>query len=173
MIVSPADPEFSVGMNFLEHDGTDIFVQIAEMTAILRKRFLETAGARTEELLRNSLFVLAANRLTIVEISPLLTNEDFRSRCLSVVSNSEVRNYFEYRYNQASQPMQAVMRDPILNRISLFATDPRFRHLVGQHSTFDVREAYDRGCWIILDFDKGKLGEQTQTSNTMQLKGAP
>lgn len=35
--------------------------------------------------------------------------------------------------------------------------------MVGQHSTFDVREALDRGFWIILDFDKGKLGEQTQT----------
>jgi hypothetical protein len=163
IIVSPADPDFSAGMNFLEQDGTDIFVQIAEITAILKKRFLETAGARTEELLRNTLFVLAANRLTIVEASALLTNSAFRSQCLRNVSNAEVRNYFEYRYDQASAAMQAVMRDPILNRISLFVSDPRFRHLVGQHSTFDVREALDRGFWIILDFDKGKLGEQTQT----------
>jgi DNA helicase HerA-like ATPase len=62
IVISPADQEFAVGMNFLEQDGTDIFVQIAEITAILKKRFLETAGARTEELLRNTLYVLAANR---------------------------------------------------------------------------------------------------------------
>jgi hypothetical protein len=163
IVVSPADHEFAVGMNFLEQDGTDIFVQIAEITAILKKRFLETAGARTEELLRNTLYALAANRLTIVEASALLTNPAFRAQCLKQVSNAEVRDYFEYRYDTASAAMQAVMRDPILNRLSLFISDPRFRHLVGQHSTFDVRDALDHGCWIILDFDKGKLGEQTQT----------
>src|ERR1700756_594891 len=42
IVISPADQNFAAGMNFLEQDGTDIFVQIAEITAILKKRFLET-----------------------------------------------------------------------------------------------------------------------------------
>src|ERR1700682_961712 len=53
------------------------------------------------------------------------------------------------------------MREPILNKISAFTADPHFRHIVGQpKSTFSIREAMDQGYWIIVNLDKGRLGEQ-------------
>src|SRR5258708_13416174 len=56
--------------------------------------------------------------------------------------------------------MRATMREPILNKTSAFTADPHFPHIVGQeHSTFSVLDAIDRGQWIVLNLDKGKLGE--------------
>jgi len=57
IIVDPADPDASVGLNPLEpHGANSRFVQISEFTEVLRKRWhLESFGARTDELLRNSL----------------------------------------------------------------------------------------------------------------------
>src|SRR5206468_8597168 len=103
-------------------------------------------GARTDELLPNGLYVLAANGLTLVELAPLLTHGGFRAACLKRVENAEIRQYFELRYDQASEAMRATMREPILNKTSAFTADPHFRHIVGQeHSTFSIREAMDEG----------------------------
>jgi hypothetical protein len=90
IVVSPGDPDMSVGLNPLE--GADDFVRVAEFSQILRERWaLDHFVARTEELLRNSLFLLAANGLTLLELSLLLTHAGFRAECMKKVSNAEVR----------------------------------------------------------------------------------
>ena len=133
-----------------------------------RRWGLDHFGARTDELLRNALFVLSANGLTLLELAPLLTHPAFRAQCLKNTPNAEVRNYFEFRYNTASEPMQASMREPILNKTSAFTTDPSFRHIVGQpQSTFSVTEAMDEGHWIIVDLPKGELGDQAITLGSL------
>src|SRR5712692_4791611 len=59
IVIDPADAEWSVGLNILERaDKTSTFVQIAEFTELLKHRWrLESLGPRTEELLRNALYV--------------------------------------------------------------------------------------------------------------------
>jgi hypothetical protein len=159
VLIAPHDDVVSVGLNPLEM-GTPDFVRIAEFSEVLKNRFgLDHFGARTEELLRNSLYVLAANRLTLVELALLLVHPGFRATCLKRVENAEVRGYFETRYDTASEAMRAAMREPILNKVSAFTADPRFRHILGQaQSTFGMREAMDEGQWIIVNLDKGRLG---------------
>jgi len=162
--IAPADKEFSIGLNPLEQNEVS-FVRIAEFSQILKRRWgLDHFGARTDELLRNALYVLAANSLTLLELSPLLTDSAFRALCLKKTPNAEVRQYFEFRYDKASAPMQATMREPILNKTSAFTADPSFRHIVGQKkSTFSGTEAMDEGRWIIANLPKGVLGEQSLT----------
>ncbi len=168
IVIAPADTEFSVGLNPLEQVEVN-FVRVAEFAQVLKRRWgLEHFGARTDELLRNTLFVLSANGLTLLELAPLLTHAAFRASCLKKTSNIEVRQYFESRYNQASEPMQATMREPILNKTSAFTADPSFRHIVGQpESTFSVTEAMDEGHWIIANLEKGRLGEQSLTLGSL------
>jgi hypothetical protein len=168
LVISPADREMSVGLNPLE-DAEPDFVRIAEFAEVLKQRWgLDHFGARTDELLRNALYVLASNNLTLLELAPLLTHPGFRAQCLKTVPNAEVRQYFEVRYGTASEPMRAVMREPILNKTSAFTADPRFRHIVGQpQSTFSMREAMDEGHWVIANLEKGKLGEQALTLGSL------
>jgi hypothetical protein len=164
IVISPADSQVSVGLNPLGGGEAD-FVSIAEIAELLKMyRGLDRFGARTDELLRNALFVLAANGLTLLELAPLLTQPGFRASCLKRISNAEVRDYFEFRYGKVSEPMRATMREPILNKTSAFTADPRFRHIVGQaQSTFSLREAMDEGYWIIVNLEKGKLGAHALT----------
>jgi len=165
ILIEPADPFVSVGLNPLEQSSPPDFVRIAEFAELLKERWaLERFGARTDELLRNTLYTLAANGLTLMELGPFLINRAFRIACLKQVENPEIRSYFETRYDPLSDPMQAVMREPILNKVSAFTADPRFRHIVGQVKwTFSMREALDEGYWIIVDLDKGRLGDQALT----------
>lgn len=172
IVVEPADPDFSVGLNPLEQqNGNHRFVQIAEFSQVLKDRWhLESLGARTDELLRNSLYVLAENGFTLLELGPLLSHANFRARCLTRVRNAEVKQYFELRYDQASEPMRAVMREPILNKISAFTADPHFRHIIGQQrSTFSILDSMDQGRSIIFKINKGQLGEQAMTVGSLFL----
>jgi hypothetical protein len=172
IVIEPADPEFSIGLNVLEAEqGQQSYVQLAEFAQILKARWnLESFGARTEELLRNSLHVLADNNLTLLELAPLLTGAAFRTACLNRVQNTEVISYFRTRFDTRSEAMQGVYRDAILNKVSGFTTDQRFRHILGQqHSTFSLLEAMDRGRWVILNLDKGRLGEQASTLGSLLL----
>lgn len=172
IVVEPDDPEMSVGINPLEsRSGNSRFVQIADVMHILKQRCqLESLGVRTDELLRNSLHVLADNGFTLLELGVLLSHAAFRATCMKKVTNAEVRQYFELRYDSVSEPMRAAMREPVLNKISAFTADPHFRHIVGQrHSTFSLVEAMDRGYWVILNLHKGKLGEQSATLGSLLL----
>jgi hypothetical protein len=170
ILIDPADSVVSVGFNPLEQGEPD-FVRIAEFAQVLRERWaLDHFGARTDELLRNSLYVLAANGLTLLELAPLLNYPAFRTTALRKVTNPEVREYFASRYDQASEAMQASMREPLLNKTSAFTADPHFRHIIGQtHSTFSIREAMDNGYWVIVNLAKGKLGEQALTLGSLIL----
>jgi hypothetical protein len=172
VVIEPADPEFSIGLNVLEgQEGQQSYLQLAEFAQILKARWhLESFGARTEELLRNSLHVLADNGLTLLELSPLLTNAAFRTASLQRVSNTEVAGYFRTRFDTRSEAMQGLYRDAILNKVSGFTTDLRFRHILGQqHSTFSLIDAMDQGRWVILNLNKGKLGEHASTLGSLLL----
>lgn len=166
IVIRPGDPQFAIGMNLLETEQVrNPFVLVADITQILKERWsLSAFGARTEELFRNCILVLYYNHLTFIEIIPFLTDRAFRAKCLRKVSDHDLRTYFELRFDTASEQMQGVLRDPILNKTSAFTGDPACRHIIGhQHSTFSLVDAMDQGFWIILSLPKGKLGEHATT----------
>ena len=175
IVIDPADAEFSVGLNPLAvPHREDAFLNISQFGEVLEHRWgLQAFGARTEELLRNTLLVLAENNLTLLELDPLLTEGSFRRQCLARMRNPEVRHYFERRYDAATEPMQAVLREPILNKTSAFTADPRFKFIVGQrHSSFSLAEAMDDGKWIIANLAKGRLGAEAITLGALLLTSA-
>jgi len=60
VVIDPADSEWSVGLNVLQPTGRNPFIEVVSVAGILKERWgLTTFGAPTEELLRNSLYVLA------------------------------------------------------------------------------------------------------------------
>ena len=121
-------------------------------------------------MLSNGLHVLAENNLTLLELSPVLTNLGFRTQCLRHVTNNEIRSYFENRYDALSEAMQQTMSAPVLNKLTGFTVDPKFRHLVGQQvSTFSIRKALEHNQQILLNLSKGALGEQAATFGSLFL----
>lgn len=172
VIIEPGDPEWSVGLNVLESaTGPDGYIQISEFTQILRSRWhLDSLGARTEELLRNALHLLAENHLTLLELAPVLSNANFRTNCLARIQNPDVVSYFRERFDRRSETSQSTYREAILNKVSGFTSDVRFRHILGQQrSTFSILDAMDRGQWVILNLDKGRLGEHAATLGSLLL----
>ncbi len=171
ILIQPSDPTVSAALNPLKQEADDFvrFVCIAELSEILLlKCGLDHFTVRIEETLRNGLFALSANELTLLELPLLLTNQGFRRTCMRRVQNAEVRQYFETRYDQMSAAMQATIREPVLNKIGSFLSSPHFRHLLGQtHSTFSIRQALDDGSWILVDLPRGELGAHASTLGSL------
>lgn len=166
VVVEPADPAYAVGLNVLEAgQSLQLFVEISEIVEILKSRWkLETFGARTEELLRSSLVVLAQAKLTLLDVIPLLTDTAFRAEVLAVAGESESYRFFRDRYDLLSKAMQSVYREAVLNKVSLFAADPHFRHVLGQrNSTISFADVLEEGKWLLINLDKGRLGEEALT----------
>lgn len=166
LFINPADPHFAVGLNLIDcQDAPSISAPISEMVSLLKSRWsLEHFGARTEELLRNCLWVLCENKLTLLELTPLLTDSTYRLSLLRNVKNPEVKAFFKERYDRASEAMQAVMREAVLNKITTFTVDPAIRHIVGQsESSVSLSSAIDQGFWILLNLNKASLGDNALT----------
>jgi hypothetical protein len=168
VVIDPSDETRSPGLNLLEVDPADhrgAFARTSELAAILRQRWSVAAfGPRTEELLRNTLYMLAVSHLTLVDAPRLLTQTAFRQRLLVTLVNAEVRDYWLSRFEPLSEPMKATFREPLLNKITGFLTDPACRHFLGQqHSTIDFARAIETGQWVVVCLPKGKLREHAHT----------
>jgi len=169
ILIDPGASRSSVGLNVLRTNGA-LGPHISEVVAIFRQRWqLDHFGARTEELLRNSLWVLAEAGFTLTELSPFLTDLGFRASLIERCSNAEVKDYFHSRYEQFSESMQAVVREAILNKVSAFTTDSAVRHLVGQTDSVDLLDAMDRGLWLVLTLSRSRLGEDSETLAALML----
>jgi len=74
VLIEPFDPKGAIGFNPLETGSIPSFSLVAELMGVFRKIWQDAHfGARTEELLRNTLLTLSEHGLTLLEVAPLLT----------------------------------------------------------------------------------------------------
>jgi hypothetical protein len=60
--------------------------------------------------------------------------------------------------------MKAAFREPLLNRVTAFLSEPAARHLLSQpESSIDVSSLMDRQRWLIVRLPKGQLREHAHT----------
>lgn len=168
VLLDLTDTKISPGLNLLEAmEGSDseAFARSSELAAILRQRWhVEAFGARTEELLRNTLYTLAVNHYTLVEAPLLLTSKAFRAELVGTITQPEILDYWNERYEPLSDAMKGTFREPLLNKITGFLTEPACRHFLGQReSTFTFQNAIDSGGWVLINLAKGYLREHAHT----------
>ncbi|HLG56863.1 MAG TPA: type IV secretion system DNA-binding domain-containing protein [Vicinamibacterales bacterium] len=167
VIVDPSHPTRSPGINVLASGGDEStrFRKVSELSSILRQRWgVDAFGARTEELLRNSLYTLAATDGTLADLPRLLTDRTFRDARTQRIEHPDIAAYWTDRYEPLSEAMKAAFREPLLNRVTAFLTEPAARHLLCQrHSTIDMAAAMARGQWLIVRLPKGRLREHAHT----------
>lgn len=159
VLIEPACTEWVMGFNPLEAIGVNPYTQALEFMGILKKLWSDAYwGPRMEELMRNTMVTLCLHGYTLLEAKTLLTDPLFRGRLVADLPEGEVKEYWLYRYNQLSDRMQNTYREPILNRLSVFLSDPSIRIMVGQKkSTINFRQIMDQGKWLLVNLSKGRL----------------
>jgi hypothetical protein len=167
VVVDPSHPTRSPGINVLESGASEAehFRKVSEISSILRQRWgVDSFGARTEELLRNSLYTLASSHRTLADLPKFLTDAPFRRALTDQVDHPDIQSYWRDRYEPLSEAMKGAFREPLLNRVTAFLTEPAARHLLAQsESTVDVARAMRDQQWLIVRLPKGRLREHAHT----------
>ncbi|HHT9126717.1 MAG TPA: type IV secretory system conjugative DNA transfer family protein [Candidatus Brocadiia bacterium] len=159
---NPADLEYPIGLNVLENVGPSKHHLVASrLISTFKKLWPEFWGPRLEYILRNTvLSLLYYEGATLLDVSRMLTNKDFRSVIVVKVKDPELRNFWINEFEKYSAYLKTEAISPILNKVGQFLVYPILRNIIGQKkSTFDIGKIMNEKGILLANLSKGRIGE--------------
>lgn len=159
---NPADTQYPLGFNPLEVlDPSQINTISSEIIGVLKRMFSDSWGPRLEYILRYTLLALASRpESTMLDITRMLTDKDFRQDTLTYCKDAVVLQFWRVEFDGWSERFQSEAIAPVLNKVGAFTANPIIRNIIGQpKSTFNIREMMDQGKILIVNLNKGLIGE--------------
>lgn len=169
IVFDPSDTEYPLGMNLLEFDPRypeqKTFV-INEMIKIFDKLYdlKATGGPIFEQYMRNAMLLIMDDPdsgSTLMEISKVVADEQFRAFKLSKCRNSVVVDFWRKEAEKAGgEAALANMVPYITSKLNQFVSNDVMRPIIGQQkSAFNFRELMDNRKILLVKLAKGKIGE--------------
>lgn len=158
---NPADVEFPIAFNPMEVTDPKLRTHtVSELIGVL-KRMFDSWGPRLEYILRYCLLALLEYpNATMLDITRILTDKDFRKEVLKHVSDPVVRNFWEIEFASWNDKFAAEAVAPVLNKVGAFTANPLVRNIIGQpKSSFNIREIMDERKILIVNLSRGLVGE--------------
>ena len=159
---NPADTAYPVAFNPLEKtDGTRKPNISSEVIGVLKRMFGDSWGPRLEHILRYTLLALLDRpETTLLDISRMLTDKDFRKETLDYCQDVTVLQFWKHEFGQWSEKQVNESIAPVLNKVGAFTANPIIRNIIGQpKSSFNVRKIMDEGKILVVNLSKGLIGE--------------
>lgn len=118
-----------------------------------------------EYILRYALLtLLEVPDATLLDIQPLLTDKEFRTKALQYVTSKHIRAFWQNEFDKYAPSLRNEAIAPILNKVGLFTTSAPLRNIVGQKTRgFRLQQVMDEGKILICNFSKGVIGEDAST----------
>lgn len=165
----PSDMERPFGLNMLEYDPAHpeqkTFV-INEMINIFDKLYdlKQTGGPMFEQYMRNAMLLIMDDPetgSTLMEISKVLADEEFRRMKLSKCQNPIVRDFWTKEAEKAGgEAALANMVPYITSKLTTFIANDMMRPIIAQQkSSLDFQDIMNNGKILIINLSKGKIGE--------------
>lgn len=169
IVFDPTDVERPFGLNMLEYDEsnpqTKTFV-INEMIGIFDQLYdlKATGGPMFEQYMRNAMLLIMddpESGSTLMEISKVLADEDFRKMKLSKCKNPIVVDFWTNEAEKAGgEAALANMVPYITSKLTTFISNDMMRPIIAQqNSTINMREIMDNKKILLIKLSKGKIGE--------------
>ena len=159
---NPADTAFPVAFNPLEvSDPAKKPIICSEVIGVLKRMFGDSWGPRLEHILRYTLLALLDRpSTTLLDISRLLTDKDFRKETLEYCKDVTVLQFWKHEFGQWNEKQVNESIAPVLNKVGAFTANPIIRNIIGQpKSSFDIRKIMDEGKILVVNLSKGLIGE--------------
>lgn len=169
ILFDPADYERPQGLNLIEfdpaHPEQKTFL-INELIMIFDKLYdlRSTGGPMFEQYMRNALLLIMddpESGSTLMEISRVLADEDFRKYKLSKTKNPVVYDFWTKEAQKAGgEAALANMVPYITSKLTQFVGNDIMRPIIGQQkSAFNVREIMDSKKILLVKLSKGMIGD--------------
>ncbi|MDO9230992.1 MAG: type IV secretion system DNA-binding domain-containing protein [bacterium] len=169
VVFDPSDMERPFGLNMLEFDPTHpeqkTFV-INEMIGIFDQLYdlKATGGPMFEQYMRNAMLLIMDNPetgSTLMEISKVLSDEEFRAMKISKCQNPIVVDFWTKEAEKAGgEAALANMVPYITSKLTTFISNDMMRPIIAQQkSTINFRDIMDNKKILLVNLSKGKIGE--------------
>jgi hypothetical protein len=156
------------GLNVLA--GADPVLAADQLVGVFSRLYSDAWGARIEQILRQSFLTLALAGGTLVELSPLLTDDAFRERILAQVLADAGRRRTSYalsklegfwaEFQDKTPSQRASLLDPVLYKLDAFLP-ANVATVVGQvDPKGDPLELVDEGGLVLLRAPAGVVGDE-------------
>ena len=159
---NPADTQYPMAFNPLEvYDPARKPNISSEVIGVLKRMFGESWGPRLEHILRYTLLALLDRpNTTMLDISRMLTDKEFRKETLTYCQDVTVLQFWKQEFGSWGDKQVTESVAPILNKVGAFTANPIIRNIIGQpKSSFDVRKIMDEGKILVVNLSKGLIGE--------------
>jgi hypothetical protein len=158
---NPADVDFPIAFNPMEVSDPKLRTHtVSELIGVL-KRMFESWGPRLEYILRYSLLALLEYpEATMLDITRILTDKNFRKDIMEYVTDPVVRNFWTVEFVTWNDRFAAEAVAPVLNKVGAFTANPIVRNIIGQpKSSFNIRQIMDERKILIVNLSRGQVGE--------------
>lgn len=160
---APFDVENPISFNVMEDVGPDKRHLVANglMSAFKKIWGPETFSARMEYILMNALLALLEYpESTLLGVSRMLTDKEYRKKVVDNVKDPSVKAYWVDEFAKYSENYAKEAVPGIQNKLGQFTSNPLIRNIIGQpKSSFDLRKMMDERKILIVNLSKGQLGE--------------
>lgn len=137
----------------------------AGIVEVFKKLWIDDWGPRLEHLLRNVAYTLLETPgSTFGSIPDLLVDRSFRLGIARELTNPVVRSFWYDEFDKYTPAFRATVIAPLQNKIGALLTDPVLRRFfTGPGSPIDLPRVMDERKIILVNLDKGRLGEGPAT----------
>ena len=159
---NPADTQYPMAFNPLEvYDPARKPNISSEVIGVLKRMFGDSWGPRLEHILRYTLLALLDRpNSTLLDISRMLTDKEFRKETLSYCTDVTVLQFWKQEFGSWGDKQVNESIAPVLNKVGAFTANPIIRNIIGQpKSSFDIRKIMDEGKILVVNLSKGLIGE--------------
>ncbi len=160
---NPGDLDHPVGFNILEQvKENQKHLISAGLMGVFKKIWPDVWSARMEYILLNTInALLDYPGSTLLGITRILSDKEFRQRVVAVIQDPIVKTFWvkEFASWQEKYATEAVA--PVQNKVGQFLSTALIRNIVAQpKSTIDVRDIMDNRKILIVNLSKGFIGEE-------------
>lgn len=166
IFVDPGDPASRWRFNPFRNVPPDLRSLAASgIVSVFKKLWQDDWGPRLEHLLRNVAFALLETEgATAADVPTLLLDKDFRKTVVARITNETVRSFWRDEYAKYTSGQRAMTIAPLQNKIGALLTDPVLRRFFTEEGEqLDLRKIMDESKILVVNLDKGRLGEDSAT----------
>jgi hypothetical protein len=130
---------------------------------VFKHLWLESWGPRLEYILRNCLLsLLDCPGATMSDILRLLNDHSFRAKVIPLVSNKQIREFWQKEYERFPERLRAEAISPIQNKVGAFLSNTLLQKILTKpEKALNLRRIMDEGKILLVNLAKGRIGEDT------------
>ena len=159
--LNPADREYPMAFNPMEISDPAMKDHISSELVGVLKRMFDSWGPRLEYILRYTILALLDHPdATMLDITRMLNEKDFRKQVISSIQDPIVKSFWITEFASWNEKFASEAVAPVLNKVGAFVANPLVRNIIGQKkSAFNIRQIMDEGKILLVNLSRGQVGE--------------